>query len=602
MTPEIAAFLREMAQLSQREASHAERKVAERALSGCSVWADGMPGESLAHVALALAAGCGRSVLFVSPSESTWEDRRLRLGPRGPWRALDGRARTQTVIQRSVVSITPDALGSPVVTRALGPRGPDVVIVEEAQATCPQSGSFRPSLRQVASWARRFPHAVVIGAAPASSQRLRLDVSTLLGRADLATEEARVQGPLLDDPRAIRLEVGEPDEGSLAERIAKLARPAVVFCATPAQADEMFARLDAHKVPAHRYHSALPAAERARELLHFALPGRRAVLVAVSAFGPSSGFEGSSKTGVAEEFGRDYFRRDIRSIVHLCAPSSLAQYTKELSLLCTDPQAVCPDESAENLDVDGADHGPATALLFFTGAHLQLNLALLQRKRPTREAVESILALLLASEEGANTWNSSALHRALGGSPRELDDCLRFLRDAGVLLGDDALLLSPGRAAESGAEVARALEVLRAGDEARLNEVAQYAEAPSCRLLTLRSLLQLGQAPWQQRDDQQGCGTCDLCAPGSDNSAATVGRTLPQLADRRPATRVAQTATPGAASARTEPAAFETRWAAKPRKQRRPPVVRQPDSELPGADAPGRPPIALRPLARAKAR
>src|SRR5690606_29464234 len=79
--------------------------------------------------------------------------------------------------------------------------------------------------------------------------------------------------------------------------------------------------------------------ERASELVRFALPGRRAVLVATSAHGPSSGLLGGDFSsdvgdpGFPDDFGLGYGRGDLRSIVHFSLPASLPQLAREWGVL-----------------------------------------------------------------------------------------------------------------------------------------------------------------------------------------------------------------------------------------------------------------------------
>lgn len=616
LTPATSVFRREMERLSARAMSPTEQLLAGRALTNRSVWIDGMRPCAFAQAALALAVGNRQSVLFVSPSQSTWEDRKLRLGTRGPWRSVDRKVRTQIMTSQSVVSVTPDALLSPVVARALGPNGPDLIFVEEAHALSTLSGNFRPSLRNVATWLRRFPRATLLCSATASNAALRTDVALALGKPDLASTDALVQAPLLGDAHSIRLEVDGHGASDPSRRIAQLPRPALVLCGTPAQADQVFAELEAQKVPVHRYHSGLSETARAKELLHFALPGRRAVLVAVSAFGPSSGFEGASAIGVAEDFGRDYLRRDLRSIVHLCAPCSLTQYANELSLLSPTPLAGSgtngedsvegQEESNESPQLDhdvhpdsvasGSDQGPAQAVLFFDSAHLMLNLALLQRKRPTAETLEAILTWMTkrTPQSGPGSWfKKSELVASVGGSRRDIEECLRFLADAGGIEdGPEGVRAGDaGQLQRIGTELARDLSSLRDGDAHRLQEVENYAHATGCRRTTLLGLLGY--------DQGADCGACDACDPSHGLSqaenATTRGlsdrrRTKASKADRVRAVRME--ATSGAVAQRGTPDRPATARSSH----------RGTGEALPDAGKAERFPIALRPLARAKAR
>jgi superfamily II DNA helicase RecQ len=233
--------------------------------------------------------------------------------------------------------------------------------------------------------------------------------------------------------------------------------------------------------------------DRAKELLHFALPGRRAIMVAVSAFGPEeSWYDLSPSPGsrIPETFGRGYARNDLRSIVHLCAPYSLSQYAQELSLL-----AAPTDE-------------PRTALLHFDPSHLILNSAILERKRPAAALLTGVLAHLLGMAKGKSVSERN-VSDALACSPKQVGAIVAYLRDAGALESKPEGLF----VALPVAELKRLVEQLRgemerlsARDPERLQQVEDYATTQNCRVQTLLRA-------FDDSSTTEACGRCDVCLP-----------------------------------------------------------------------------------------
>jgi hypothetical protein len=308
----------------------------------------------------------------------------------------------------------------------------------------------------------------------------------------------------------VRLLTLHDQRADLAKVIAALPRPTVVLCATPAQADEVYARLQAENVPTHRFHEKMPPADRARELLHFALPGRRAILVAVSSFGPSSGFEGEAEKAVPESFGAGYARKDVRSMVHLCAPCSLVQYANELNLLSHDAER----------ESDAAEQERATtALLLFSGSHLVQNLALLERKRPSGAALLATAEVFFSASKGAWLSDLEVFEQASVRcgeqmlAPRQVRKCLHFLVDSGVLRTDGVRFSHASDAQtlrRTAQDLAQSLDQLRSGDQARLSAVEDYATSTQCRMTQLEVLLGLTR---ESAETTAPCGRCSVCDP-----------------------------------------------------------------------------------------
>ncbi len=510
LVPEARGFVAEFDRLAQRLPTAAESEAAQKLSGGCSVWAAGLRPEAACHLALSLCQANGWSVLFLSPERDLLEHRQLRLRTRSPCQMLE--KVTVRGEGGQAYFATPDRLDPAKLARAFGAAGPDLVVLENAHVTSETCYAYRPSQKALKTLLAAFKTSRILASAPARGQAQMAEIGKLLGLSAFTQkrlrEQAYVEETLLPPDFALRIEAEE--SSVLAQIVGPLPRPALVFCSTPAQADTVYARLVAEQVPVHRYHAGLPESERARELLHFTLPGRRAVMVAVSGFGPASGFAGEPTKGLSEGFGPGYAREDLRAIVHLCAPCSVDQYVQELSLLSRKP-----GESA-------------VALMVYDPAHLALNLALLERKRPTKELLDAVVAVLLRHPVGAEIALSELIEAA-GGSQKSVEAVLRFLADTQVVsLSRDTVRTTASMTELTSAftDLGLAFESLHRLDPSRAQEVAALSESDGCRAITLARLLGrqglggqgLGRRGPGSKIDSAACGMCDVCDPEAKRS------------------------------------------------------------------------------------
>lgn len=472
----------------------------------------------MAHIALGCAVGAGKKVLFVSPSRDLLEHRQLRLAPRSTCFFISEAMKRTPGVSGFTVWASPDTLDPARLARVFGAEGPDFIFVEEVASASSQSGTYRPSWSRLNELLKRWKDVPLICAAQGATPSLRKSVGAALGtksfdrsklpqrakkglRTVLLSESFTKTAPEGADALGTRLLVKQDENLNAAEIIAPLPRPALVLCSTPAQADQVFAELEEKQVPVHRFHSALSASERARELVHFALPGRRAVMVAVSGFGPNCGFAGTKSNELPDAFGRGYAREDLRSVIHLCAPCSLAQYAQELTLLS--PVTALGD--------GGRSPRQNVAVMLFSAQHLMLNLALLERLRPAPETLGMLVNQFMG--QSSDSWlEEIRLADSIGGSVRDTNNALLFLEDAGAIersAGRARVLMAGAELKALTESLGQALLELSAGDERRLQEVEDYAVSTECRTATLTKLL-------GRQTDETNCGACDVCLPNAE--------------------------------------------------------------------------------------
>lgn len=495
-------FASEFERLAQRCPTETELAVAQRVSDKCSVWVEGLRPESLPDMAVAFSSGLNLKVLFVSPSPNLTLQRHTRLSMRGPCRLLSERAQRSregaNQSQALTYWCTVDQLDPPAVRRLVGADGPALIVIEDAHMATSDSYSYRPGYRRLSTLIETWPEAQVLAASPPLDLDTKKSASLALGIKKWANLR-NLKAALLSEcsvwgKGTLDLRVEQNEQSAIDAIIGPLPRPALVLCGTPAQADAVFGQLTSAQVPVHRFHSGMSEGDRAKELLHFALPGRRAIMVAVSAFGPEDSWrtDSSSSPGsrIPETFGRGYARNDLRSIVHLCAPYSLSQYAQELSLL-----AAPTDE-------------PRTALLHFDPSHLILNSAILERKRPEAALLADVLAHLLGMAKG-KCFSERSVSDALACSPKQVGAIAAYLRDAGALESKPeglSVALPVTELKQLVEQLRGEMERLSARDPERLQQVEDYATAQSCRIQTLLKA-------FDDSSTTEACGRCDVCLP-----------------------------------------------------------------------------------------
>ncbi len=497
-------ILDEYERLAQREAHETETEFLEAMFSGSDVWAQGFVPEDLANMTAAAAERLPGPVVFISPEAELLRNREQRLKTRTTTTLLDpadpeSETHTAEVDGKAegarIIWCTLEALTTPELQERLVDLEPRLWVVESAHAISPAAQELRPALAQLPKLRERCGAAPVVAVTRSAKRSTREDACTRLRLVDPRV----VHGGLIPQRTRLSVATAGSSPSDLCDLVERLPRPSVVFCQTPAQADLVYGQLSAAQIPVHRFHDGLPSSERATEILHFTLPGRRAVMVATSAFRSQSGIAGLDfgQSPTPGGLGLGFVRRGVRSLVHLTAPASLEQYANELSLL-----------TRTNLE---EDEGPIEAVLFFAPEHVQLNDTLLSKLRITGDAVRSVVSRLAvrdARRQSSTGIEVETLAAQTGLGRKAVTRVLVLLVDKGVIarkgqgfevcLDDEALAIAV-------TDLAQDVDRRCRGDEERLHEVVDYAEAMQCRVSMLRALL--------GETNPAECGLCDVCAP-----------------------------------------------------------------------------------------
>jgi ATP-dependent DNA helicase RecQ len=294
----------------------------------------------------------------------------------------------------------------------------------------------------------------------------------------------------------------------LEKRVMAWRRPGVIYCSTAHDADTVYGALRTLRVPAHRHHAAMSAGERGAELIQYTIPGRRAVMVATSAFAPAPFEPSDERRARPAGFGAGFDKRDVRFVIHFGAPTSLEQYLREIG-------------------VAGRDGELARCVLIANSEQCEDSAERLAQARARPELLVELCKALEAQARGGAFTTLEHFALATGQSRRTTQALVELLEAAGLLS------LSSGwvRARSAGLEFVQqssklvaALQGCHQGDADRSAELAAYLSSTDCASMQLARRFELGRAV--------ACGRCAACtnappAQYSRRAEASVGRRPP---------------------------------------------------------------------------
>ncbi|HEY2438470.1 MAG TPA: ATP-dependent DNA helicase RecQ, partial [Solirubrobacteraceae bacterium] len=225
-------------------------------------------------------------------------------------RALDdvrsGRAR--------IVLCSPERFASSRFLEALAEREVDLFAVDEAHCVSEWGHDFRPDYLRLRGVIERLGRPTVMACTATATEQVAEEISARLGLRDPHVERAGFDRPNLSFD-VIALE----GTGSKARKHMLLSlaladpgnRPAIVYCGTRRDVEEVTERLRSEGLLAVGYHAGMPADERASAQHRF-MGGDAEIVVATNAFG----------------MGVD--KADVRAVVHWAIPKSVEAYYQEV--------------------------------------------------------------------------------------------------------------------------------------------------------------------------------------------------------------------------------------------------------------------------------
>ncbi len=470
-----------------------------------------------------------RPVVLISPLLALLRDQHEKLlARRIPVERIDGTVRGQArreALQRIaaggslLVMTTPETLANEELAAALRQSGISLAAVDEAHCISEWGHDFRPAYLNLGERLRDLGKPPLLALTATATQAVRDDILRYLGmrdpkivagsphRANLAFEVLEISGN--DRLRA------------LSRFASRLRRPGIIYCATTKAVDELYSAFRALRMPVHRYHGRMPAAERNKEQELYMRPGRRTIMIATSAFG----------------LGID--KPNIRYVVHYQAPASLEQYVQEAGRA-------------------GRDGRKANCVLLFDPKDRETHEALLQTSRVRPDQLYRIASALAAWAGEGRVPNLEALSLSAQLSDRQTKALLAVLEEAGLVALDTegARITVPAAEFEQEARsLAGRFVTLRTQDARRLDTVAEYARTRECRAVFLRRYF--------GEEEGEPCGLCDICR-GAPQRPATFWQPIarPQKDRRRRRSRGRRRrrhrVLPAAAPATQEPKAAES--------------------------------------------
>ncbi|HEY7267027.1 MAG TPA: ATP-dependent DNA helicase RecQ [Solirubrobacterales bacterium] len=217
----------------------------------------------------------------------------------------DGRAR--------IVYCSPERFASPGFMNAVGRREVDLLAVDEAHCISEWGHDFRPDYLRLPRVLERLGRPTVMACTATATAEVSAEISERLGLRDPLMVRAGFDRPNLSFDI-----VGFEGKGSKARKLAMLLhglrdrgnRPAIVYCGTRRDTEEVAQSMREAGIAAAGYHAGMDPDERASAQHRF-MTGDAEVITATNAFG----------------MGVD--KSDVRSVWHWAIPTSVEAYYQE---------------------------------------------------------------------------------------------------------------------------------------------------------------------------------------------------------------------------------------------------------------------------------
>jgi RecQ family ATP-dependent DNA helicase len=261
--------------------------------------------------------------IVVSPLIALMNDQWRRLNAAGHPVAMITSAMSDEAVRHSleqvrggearIVYCSPERFGSTVFLRAIEQRRIDLLAVDEAHCVSEWGHDFRPDYLRLPEIAERLGRPTVMACTATATEavareiaarfqmREPLQVRSGFDRPNISFDVVRLEGTGSKARRLALLEAGLADATN---------RPAIVYCGTRRDTDEIAAELRGTGLRALAYHAGMEAEERGDTQARF-MDGEVEVIVATNAFG----------------MGVD--KADVRSVWHMAIPTSLEAYYQE---------------------------------------------------------------------------------------------------------------------------------------------------------------------------------------------------------------------------------------------------------------------------------
>jgi len=213
-----------------------------------------------------------------------------------------------------IVLCSPERFGSSAFLDAIAERRVDLFAVDEAHCVSEWGHDFRPDYLRLRSVIDRLGSPTVMACTATATEQVGAEIVQRLGlrdphmlragfdRPNLSFDVITLEGTGSKARKQMLLSLALADEAM---------RPAIVYCGTRREVEEVTALLCADGPLAVGYHAGMPADERAAAQHRF-MSGDAQIVVATNAFG----------------MGVD--KADVRTVVHWAIPKSVEAYYQEV--------------------------------------------------------------------------------------------------------------------------------------------------------------------------------------------------------------------------------------------------------------------------------
>ncbi len=212
-----------------------------------------------------------------------------------------------------LVLAAPERFASRAFREALAQRKVSLFVVDEAHCVSEWGHDFRPDYLRLQGAIESLGRPPVMAATATATPRVAQEIAERLGLRDWVSVRSG-----FDRPSLVFDVVSLEGKGAVARKRAALlhvlgqpgARPAIVYCGTRKDTDQVAAMLAEHGLSAVRYHAGMGPQAR-RDAQEAFMSGEAEVVVATNAFG----------------MGVD--KADVRTVAHWALPTSLEAYYQE---------------------------------------------------------------------------------------------------------------------------------------------------------------------------------------------------------------------------------------------------------------------------------